>query len=458
MQVTKKKEDNLKREYHVVVPAGDIQNSINAKLTQLSKTARLPGFRPGKAPMDLIKKNYGTSVMGEVLEQVVETSSQEALKKEKVRPALKPRIEIVSFEEGKDLEYKMALEVYPTVPKVDYAKIKLEKFKTEASSKEVNEALKRIADQFKDYVPLKDARAAKTGDTVRIDFRGLLNGVAFEGGTAKDVRLTLGSGTFLKDFEEGVVGMKSGEEKNINVGFPKDYHKEDLAGQKTVFEIKVHEILEAKEPALDDAFAKKLGVDSLEKIKEQVSKQLGHEYDQAGRTLLKRQLFDSLDGAYKFDVPQQMVDMEIHAIAHQLGFQHGEHDHNNPTVSKEEEKYRPLAERRVRLGILLSEIGGMEKVQVTPQDISQAVNVQARQFPGQEQRVFEFYQKNPQALAEFHGPILEEKVVDFLIEKATLTETKLSADDLQKKLDELEKAEIAEASGENAGGKKSGKK
>jgi trigger factor len=460
MQVTKKKEDHLKREYQITVPANDIGTAVNQRLTQLSKTVRLPGFRPGKAPLDLVKKNYGQSVMGEVLEAMVEKTSKEAIEKEKLRPALKPRIQIIKFEEGKDLEYKMEFEIYPEVPKVEYGKLKLPQYTVETGEKDVDEAIGRIAEQFKDFAPITDKRASKKGDTVKIDFRGLLEGVAFEGGTAKGVNLTLGSGTFLKDFEEGATGMKAGEEKTIDVTFPADYHNADLAGKKTKFELKVHEILAPKDQPIDDAFAKKLGLKDLATLKEQVKKQLQSEYAQAGRTLQKREMFDQLDRSYPFEVPQQMVDMEIHAIGHQMGVHHHEdgHDHHNPKVSKEEEKYRPLAERRVRLGILLSEIGGLEKLQISPQDISKAVGEQARQFPGQEEKVYQYYREHPEALAEFHGPILEEKVVDFLIGKATLTETKLSAAALQKKLEELEQAEISETTGGSSDKKKKSKK
>ncbi|NDF12460.1 MAG: trigger factor [Proteobacteria bacterium] len=456
MRVTKKKVEKLKHEFNVVIPAKDVKEKIEARLNQIGKSAKIPGFRPGKIPMDILKKNYGQSVMGEVLELLVEQSSKQAFKEQKIKPALQPKIQVVTFEEGKDFEFNMTVEAYPEVPAVKAADIKLNRQKAEAGDAEIKEALERLCSQVKNWE--KVDRAAKKGDATKIDFVGTLNGVAFQGGTGKDVQLELGSGTFLKDFEEGVVGQKAGETRNIPVSFPKNYHSADLAGKTANFAITVNSVLEAKAEIPGDDFAKRLGLESIDKLKEELSKQLNREYDTATRTLLKRDLFDVLEKNYDFEVPEEMVELELKAIAHQMDHSHHNHGPDGTCDVEANPKLRPMAVRRVKLGILLSDIGAKEKVEVAQQDITQAVLAEARNYPGQERKVFDYYKNNPERLADFHGPILEEKVVDHLISKASVTEKKISVDDLKKKLDELEKQDEALMEEASAGAKKSEKK
>jgi trigger factor len=455
MQVKQKSANKLSRTYEVKVDAKDIEAVTNQKLAEIGKTVKVPGFRPGKVPLELVKKNYGQRVMGEVLEETVNKTSQEALNQEKIRPALQPKIEITSFEEGKDLEYNMEVDIMPDVPSVDYAKLSVEKLTVEANKDELKDALDRVAEQFKDYTPVETKRAAKKGDTVEVDFIGYLGDEPFEGGSGEDVRLTLGSGTFLKDFEEGVVGAKVGDKLNVDVAFPKDYHKADLAGQKTKFDITVKQLLEETKSEITDEFAKKLGLKDAADLKEKIKEQLESEYVQAARTLMKRELFDKLEAAYNFDVPERMVEMELESIARQLD--HSEHKHEEGESCGVTDNFRPMAERRVRLGILLAELGHRETIKVEQNDLNNAIMEQARQFPGQEQQVLEYFQKNPNAVQELSGPILEEKVVDFLFGKIKTKETKSTADALKARLDALddEADEMQKAKG---GAKKSGKK
>lgn len=454
MRVTKKKVEKLKHEFNVVIPAKDVKEKVESRLNQLGKSAKIPGFRPGKIPMDILRKNYGQSVMGEVLEQMVEQSSKETFKEQKIRPALQPKIQVVQFEEGKDFEFNMTVEAYPEVPAVKFADIKLERQKAEAGDKEIKEALERLCAQVKNWEKVE--RAAKKGDAVKIDFVGTLDGVPFDGGTGKDTQLELGSGTFLVDFEEGVVGAKAGETRNVPVSFPKNYHSANLAGKTASFAITVNGVLEAKAEIPGDDFAKRLGLDSIDKLREELAKQLNREYDTATRTLLKRDLFDVLEESYNFDVPEEMVDLELNAINHQMD--HSHHDHKPGEKCEANPLLRPMAVRRVKLGILLSDIGAKEKIEVSQQDITQAVLAEARNYPGQERKVFEYYKSQPERLADFHGPILEEKVVDFLIGKAATTEKKISIESLKGKLDELEKQdeEMVEKASAGAPEKKSG--
>lgn len=453
MQVKQVKSEKLKREYQVTVPAKTIDQQVAAKLAAVGKDAKLPGFRPGKVPAQVIKKNYGQRVMGEVLDNVVRTSSQEALAKEGVRPALQPKIELIGeFAEGKDLLFKMELEVLPEVPEAKFDKITIERPKVIIAEKEVTKALERIAGQAKEFKAV--SRAAKTGDAVLIDFKGFVDGEAFAGGEAKGHQLELGSNNFIEGFEEQLVGTKAGDAKKVKVTFPKPYHSDDLAGKPAVFEVTVHEVQESAPQEINDGLAKKLGFEDLAKVKDAVQSQIEREVADASRAKCKKQLFDQLDTIYTFDIPEQMTKMEFDSVWKQVQearkAQPDSPEFKGKSEKELEAEYQKMAERRVRLGILLADIGAKQKIKVSQDELLQAAIAEARRYPGQEKQVFEVYQKNPQYVEMLRGPILEEKVVDFILEKVSVKDKVMTLEELQKSEDDA----AAGVKGEKGEGKK----
>jgi len=433
MEVTHKKVDNLKREMHITLPAKDVQKEIDEKLKGLSQTIKMAGFRPGKVPLDLVKKKHGAAVTGEVLEQVINQTSQEALEKEELRPAMQPKIEIVDFAEGTDLKYKMEFEIYPEVPKMDFKDIVLEKLVADINDEEVDKALKELAKSAVHYH--KADRAAKDGDAIIIDFKGLLDGEVFEGGEALNHTLVLGSNSFIPGFEEQLLKSKAGDEKKVNVTFPEQYHSTELAGKEVVFEVTVHEVQESKKHEVNDELAGHFNMETLDELKEAIKKQITTECETLCRTQIKKQLFDLMDEQYKFDVPEEMKEMEFEAIWQQVN-QAREQDPDAEDFKKPDEELRKefqeMAERRVRLGIILAELGKENDIVVDNNELTQAITKRASQFPGQEEKIFDYYKKNPHTLEELRGPILEEKVVDFILEKVELKEKKVSIDEMKK--------------------------
>jgi len=432
MKVEQVLSKDLKREYKVTVKAKDIDEKVDAKLKEVGKKVKLDGFRPGKIPSSVLKKNYGQRVLGEVLQNVVDESSKEALVKEKVRPALPPKIEIIEFEEGSDLKFKIEVEVLPELPKIDFKKITIEKPKVEVGKKDIEEAINRIAEQVKDFE--KVDRKSKDGDAVLIDFKGFVDDEAFEGGEAQGHRLVLGSNSFIPGFEEQLIGTKAGDDKKVKVAFPKEYHAPHLAGKDSVFEVTVHEVLEAKSAKIDKKFAEKLGFDEVSKLEDAIKEQIEKEVEGACRTYAKKELFDELDKACKFDVPEEMAKQEFEAVWHQI--EHAKQANpNDPEFNKPEKKlkeeYKEMADRRVRLGILLSDIGVQNKIAVTPEEINRVIFAEASRFPGQEQKVFEHYKSHPEQVEAIKGPLLEEKVVDFILEKVSIKDKKMTIADLQ---------------------------
>lgn len=428
MKVTEIKNDGLKREYKVTLPAKEIAKKVEHKLSHLAQTMKVAGFRPGKVPLTLVRKKHGQAVLGEVLQDLVTNSSQEVLSKEKVQPALQPKIEITNaFDEGNDLEYSISLEVYPEVPEIDFSKVSLKKARVDVVKKDIDDGMERLCKAQQEFQPLKKARAAKKGDAVVIDFEGKLKGVAFAGGTAKAFRLELGSGQFVPGFEDQLIGAKKGDEKTVKVTFPKDYGSDELAGKDVEFGVTVHDILAPELPKADDAFAKKMGYDDLAALEEAIKSQIEKDFEGLSKTKLKKELFDALDGLCTFDVPEGMLKLEYDALVSSAGI--------NPEGSSKEDKkqqkeYKDLASRRVRLGIMLAETGRKGDVTISEDELRKAVFEQARSYPGQEQKVIELYQRNPQALEQLRGPILEEKVVALILEKVKLKEEKTSVKEL----------------------------
>jgi len=442
MQVTETLSEGLKREYKVVVDSADLEGRLSTKLTELSQSVQMPGFRKGKVPVPLLRRTYGKQVMGEVLEQAVNETSTQTLEEKELTPALQPRIEITKFEEGSDLEYTMAVEVMPQFEPVDFKTLTLERLTVEVDDEEVDKRLGQLAEQFKTFEDAAEGEAAKDGDTVVIDFKGMLEGEAFEGGTAEDYSLELGSGSFIPGFEEQLVGAKAGDEKKVEVTFPEEYGAEHLAGKDVVFEVTVKGVKVPLPTVIDDALAEKLGLENLDALKTAVREQVEREYGDVSRNRLKRSLLDTLADEHDFDVPPGMIDMEFEQIWKQVEQDLEQQGKTIAGLDKPEDEakaeYRDIAERRVRLGLLLSEVGRQNNLQVTQDEVNRAIAQQAQRFPGQEQQVMEFYQGNPQMQAQLQAPILEDKVVDFIVEMAAVEDKSVSLEELLRDPDEEE--------------------
>ncbi len=452
MQVTETSTEGLKREYKVVISAKDIEEKVDHRLRELSGQVKLPGFRPGKVPTQLLKKRYGASVMGEVLEQAVNDSSSQAMNERGLRPAMQPKIEILSFDEGKDLEYKLAVELMPDVEPMDFSQLELERIKIDVPDAEVERALERIAESRKQSEPVTEARPAQKGDVLVIDFKGTVNGEAFPGMEAEDHHLELGSSSFIEGFEDQLIGAKVGEQREVKVAFPEEYVNDQLAGQEAVFQVTIKEIRTPIAPTIDDAFAQSLGEENLDSLKEKVREQLGREYDQIARMRLKRQLLDKLAEAHDFEVPAGLVDVEFDTIWKQVDEdrQKGQADPDDAGKDEEQLKaeYRAIAERRVRLGLLLSEVGRLNNIDVTQDELNRALIQEAQKYPGREREVLGYYQKNPELVANLRAPIFEEKVVDFIADLAKVSERHLSPEEFEKEAEQEAAAAEAKAKDE----------
>ncbi|WP_372095385.1 trigger factor [Tistrella mobilis] len=439
MQITETNAEGLKREYKVVVPAASIDEKIDARIAQIAATIKMPGFRPGKIPAKVVKQRYGSSVMGEVLEEAVNETSRSVLDQNNLRPATQPKIEITAFDEGQDLEYSMVVEIMPEFELGDFSDVELVREAAEVDEKEVDEALERIAAANREFETVED-RAAENGDQVVIDFKGFVDGEAFQGGEAEGYALALGSGTFIPGFEDQLLGAKAGEERKVEVSFPEDYGAEHLAGKAAVFETTVKEVQAPKTAGIDDALAEKLGLDNLDALKAAIRDDFRGRYDQISRQKLKRALLDALAGRYEFEVPAGMLEAEFEGIWKQLSDEMARTGQTFESMEKTEdevrEEYRAIALRRVRLGLVLAEVGRVNDVQVADEEVNRALIEQARRFPGQEARVIEYYQKNPDALRALRAPIFEDKVVDHILAQAKVEEKVVSAEDLMKDPDE----------------------
>jgi trigger factor len=435
MQITETNAEGLKREFTVTVASNDIERKMQDRLTEIGRTIRLPGFRPGKVPMPVLRKRYGTSVMGEVLEKAVSDSSAQAIREHNLRPALQPKIEIVSFKEGTDLEYKMAVELLPEIKPIDFTELQLERLRPEIPEDEIDKALQRIAEPNRKSEPVD--RPAATGDVVVIDFVGKVDGKEFPGGSAQGHSLELGSSRFIPGFEDQLIGAKAGEHRAVKVTFPAEYGSEELAGKDAEFTVDVKEVREKQPLVIDDDMAKEMGFDALEGLRKAVREQLERDYGGLARQRLKRALLDQLATKHDFPVPPGMVDLEFDTIWKQ--FQEAR-EQNKDAVDEEAGKsddelkteYRAIAERRVRLGLLLSEVGRANAITVSQDEVNRALGEEARRHRGYEKQVVEFYRSNPEALANLRAPIFEDKVVDFITEMATVADKTVSIADLLK--------------------------
>src|SRR5260221_3146316 len=435
MQITETNAEGLKREFTVTVASNDIEQKMKDRLSEIGRTIRLPGFRPGKVPMPVLRKRYGASVMGEVLEKAVNDSSAQAMRQHNLRPALRPKIEIMSFKEGTDLEYKMAVELLPEIKPVDFNELHLERLRPEIPEEEIDRAVRRIAEPNRKTAAVD--RPAASGDVVVMDFVGKVDGKEFSGGSAQGNSLELGSGRFIPGFEDQLVGAKAGEHRDVAVTFPAEYSSEELAGKAAEFAVEIKEVRERQVLALDDEMAKEMGFDALDGLRKAVREQLEREYAGLARQRLKRALLDQLAAKHDFPVPPGMVDLEFESIWKQLQ----EAREQNKDAAKEEagksddelkSEYHAIAERRVRLGLLLSEVGRVNAITVNQDEINRALGEEARRHRGYEKQVVEFYRNNPEALANLRAPIFEDKVVDFITEMATVVDKTVPIEDLLK--------------------------
>ena len=448
MQVTETSTEGLKREYNIVVPAGDIEDKLVGRLTEIGQSITVPGFRPGKVPIGILKKRYGDSVKGEILEQAIQDATESALTENELRPALQPKIEIVTFEDGADLEYKLEVEVLPEIEPVDFSSMELERLVADVADSEIDAALERLAEQRKTFEAVETPRPAVVGDQVVIDFTGRVDGETFDGGTANDFVLELGSGQFLPGFEDQLVGASPGAKIEVKLDFPEDYPAENLRGKNAVFDVDLKEVREPAALAIDNDMAQSMGVDDLEALRGAIREQIEGEYSQASRSRLKRTLLDRLADVHDFELPPGMVEQEFDAIWQQVkdAMEKDRLDEDDKGKSEDElrERYQPIADRRVKLGLLLAEVGRTNNITVSQDDLNRAMVEQARNFPGQESRIFEYYQNNPEAMQELQAPIFEDKVVDFIVEMATVTDRKVTIEELM--ADPDDEAEDAKAS------------
>jgi trigger factor len=433
MQVTELSAEGLKREYKVIVEAAEIEGQVAHRLEELKGRIRMPGFRPGKVPIALLRKQYGRSVMGEVLEQAVNRGSQKAIADHELRPALRPKIEVTSFVEGADLEFTMALEVLPEVPEVDLKKIELTRHVAEVGEDTIAGALDRFARRFQEYEPPAAPRPSRTGDRMIIDFEGRIDGEVFEGGKAEDVPLVLGSGFMLPGFEEQLTGVEAGADVTVETQFPENYPNGDLAGKAAAFAVKVKDVSEPKPVVLNDDLAKGQGFDDLQALRGAIRDSIAQEYGQLSRAKVKRALLDYLADNYRFQVPAGMVDLEFDAIWKQLKQEMergGDAIAEGKSDDELKEEYHAIAERRVRLGLILSDIGQKNELKVEQHELNAALMDQARRYPGQEQKVLDFFRNNPTAVEHLRAPLYEDKVVDFILQMANVSERPVTPEEL----------------------------
>lgn len=442
MQVTETLNEGLKRGYTVTLTAAQLDEKVVAKLLEAQPEIEVKGFRKGKVPLPMLRKQFGQRVMGDAMQEAIDGAMAEHFEKTGDRPAMQPKIEMKdgeTWKEGDDVIVTVEYEALPEIPEVDFSGVTLERLVVKAEDAAVTEALENLAKNAQDFGD-KDG-VSESGDQVIIDFEGFVDGEAFEGGKGEDYPLVLGSNSFIPGFEDQLIGKKADEAVDVNVSFPTEYGAAHLAGKEALFKCTVKAVKAPKAAELNDELAKKFGSDDLAALKMQIADRLEAEYKGASRAVMKRGLLDALDGLVSFDLPPSLVEAEASQIAHQLWHEENPevHDHNHGAVEATDE-HKKLAERRVRLGLLLAEIGRKQAIEVTDQEMTQAVMMQARQYPGQERAFFEFVQKNAQMQQQLRAPIFEDKVIDFIAEGAKVTDKEVSKEDLQKAVEALDEA------------------
>ena len=442
MKVKETQNEGLKRGYQFTLPAADLAATVDAKLKEAQPEVEMKGFRKGKVPMAMLKKQFGPRVLGDAMQDAIDTALRDHLEKSGDRPATQPNVEMENGEnwkEGDDVVVNVKYEALPAIPEIDVAKLKLERLTVPAEDKAIDEALENLAKSAQNFEDRRKGSKAKEGDQVVIDFKGFVDGEAFEGGAAEDYPLVLGSNSFIPGFEDQLVGAKVDEDVKVEVKFPEEYGAPNLAGKDATFECKIKAVKAPKPAEIDDELAKKFGADDLDALKKQISERLEAEYAGAARAVMKRSLLDQLDEQVKFELPESLVEAEAQQIAHQLWHEENPevHDHNHGSIEPTDE-HKKLAERRVRLGLLLAEIGQKAEVTVNDQEMTQAVLRAARQYPGQERAFFEFVQQNPSVQQQLRAPIFEDKVVDHIAEQAKVKDKKVTKEQLEKAVEALD--------------------
>jgi trigger factor len=478
MQITETSSEGLKREFHITVPASELSGKVAERLDEIGRSVRIPGFRPGKVPMRILRQRFGSAVLGEVLQSTVEGCSAEAIREHNLRPALPPRFDVVSFSEGADLEYKMSLELLPEIPETSFSDLAIERLVVEIPEEEVDRAVERLAEQQRQSEPV--ARAAGPGDIVVIDVEGRIDDREIPGAAGKDRHVVLGSGSLIPGFEDQLLGARAGEERTVRLTFPQDYAAADLAGKQGVFTVAVKEVRQLLPLAIDDTLAQAVGLENLAELRAEVKQSLQRNYDQAARLRLKRALLDKLAERYDFPVPPGMVDLEFEnlwgqyqAVRERAQSESAPGEPAAPAAARQAEEngaaagetegapgapaeggtaagaaagegkqasgadeealraeYRRIAERRIRLGLLLAEIGRSNNITVSQEELNQALAQEARRHPGRERQVIDYYRQNPGALGGLRAPILEDKVIDFIVEMAKPPVRKLTPQEL----------------------------
>jgi trigger factor len=446
MQITQTVSEDLRRQYTVTILASELDAKVTKRLEEMKPRVNLKGFRPGKAPVSFLKRQFGKSVMGEVVEQAVNEGSQKAISDNQLKPALQPRIEPVGdvsdVVNGKaDLQFTVTVDLMPEFQTADVAKLKVEKITAEVTDADLDEALQTLAKQSRGYAARPEGEAAQKDDIATIDFVGSVDGVEFPGGKGEDFNLTLGSGQFIPGFEDQLIGAKAGEQRDVKVTFPADYQAADLAGKEALFAVTVKEIKAPEDAKIDDELAKKMGLEDLATLKDRVRDQVKADFNAASRLHLKRRILDALDTAHDFPLPPAMVEAEFASIWAQVEAELKREgktaEDEGQTEDELKAEYRAIAERRVRLGLVLGKLGEQNGITITGDEVNRAVMARARQFPGQEQQVFQYYASNPQAQAEIRAPLFEEKVVDFIAELAEVTPKNVDRETLFKDPDDL---------------------
>jgi trigger factor len=448
MQVTETLSQGLKREYDISLPASDLAEKLNGQLADLKRKVRINGFRPGKVPVEHLRKVYGKSVMADVVQEAIANANKQIVDDNQLRLAREPKVELPSdqavidaaLEARGDLNFKVALEVLPVFEVGDFSQISLERLTADIEDADIDAALDRLAEERREYEDKPEGAKAENHDRVTVDFDGTIRGEPFEGGVGRDIQVVLGSNTFIPGFEEQLLGAAVGDKQTVHATFPEAYAARTLAGQTGDFEVTVKAVAERKPLAIDDEFAKGLGFESLEGLKQMIRTRIASDFARASREKMKRQLLDRLDGLYAFELPEGLVSQEFDAIWTQVMREQQASGRSfadeNTTEEATRADYRKIAERRVRLGLLLAEVGTKADVKVSDEEMTQALIARARSFPGQEKQVWDFYRNNQRALAELRAPIYEEKVVDHIIGLVKVEERKVSKDELLKPIED----------------------
>lgn len=434
MKITENKSKGLLKSFKIVIPVDEFNAEYKTKLAETATKVKIPGFRPGNTPLNIVEQKFGQAVKGETAETLIQKASKQAMVENKLKAASSPKIDVDKFEDGKDFEFSIEIEVLPEIKPVDFSKIKVEKLVAEVTEDEINKALKRLADTRRETEVISEKRPTKKGDVLVIDFIGSIEGKEFRGGSGKDFYLALGSNTFIPGFEEQLVGKNVGDKVSVNVNFPMEYHVKELAGKPAVFETTIKELRQYKDAVLNDDFAKTFGQTTMDALKALIKTELTKEYDNVSKIHLKRAILDALAPLCNFDAPQSMIDIEFDSIWKQFetAKARGQLDESEKKTKEEDLKkeYKDIAVRRVKLGLLLADIANQNDIKLEQKDVQKAFEAEIARYPGQAHEVSEFYRKNPKAMEALQAPLFEEKVINFITDKIQTTEKKMTPEEL----------------------------